>query len=567
MPNKQEIALYGIIAAIVIAVVAYVLLGSVFSSSYNISVKLSQTERNVTYPYQTSHYILNITNKGRNDVGGLLIGYYLDGVEQNTTTVSIPAGQSIQIVRNYTYPTAGPYTFEAVADPGHILDLVNRSAAQRSVTTNVTPASLPNVYTSLPNNNITLTQSFNLGGYGMISASAMAQRYNVMLTNRFFGPAGVIVAKVFQNIYPFTANAYGTYDVYTNNTIAYSTWLQGTVNPQIIGAVISSFGAAFINVNEGKTTIGFTPINNSVSMCVLYSDGWTKIVSYYNATFNGTCLGLATVTYAPNESLLLTNAIKQNPDVTHFQSGFIYTNSPVIGSALTYQGKNLTATNIFENNYGLFISSIRKRPTPLNISTIKNATCYGLIYYNNGTSICSYIIPTRTGNYSLPYGLINTTYVTSNYMVNIYSLVNNTQLVAAHNNAVHIISLLGINESSLFWNKVYNNMCSFGNQSIGCNFLSYERTANTTLINISVKNKLPGSLKINSLNCELVEIYNATIINKVLGSGDSSNFTVQCRAPALAPTATLVTTYIFKLNYTYNSTTRIINGTLNVTNQ
>lgn len=568
MSGKNTAIYYAIIVIIVVAAVAvYVFESGLLGSSYNISVTMSQKGAgSITYPYQTSQYTINVTNKGSNRISNLLIGYYLDGIEKNTTTVSIPAGESVVIVKNYTYPTPGPYIFEAVADPGRVLNIPDRNSTQSSITTNVSVPTLPDVYTSIPNLNISTTQSFALNEYGIIGASAMAQRYDIGLVNMFMGPTGEMSAKIFQNIYPFTANAYGAYASYSNNAEAYTVWLQGTINPQLIGVVITSFGLPVQALNESTGTIGYVAINNTTSMCTFYSGGWTKIITYYNNSMQGTCIDLSTVEYKSNESTLLTGLVKGNSNLTHYQSGFMYTNSSILGSSLKYSHSNLTATNIFGNNYGVFISSITKLARPINTSNITNSTCYGLIYSSNGVNVCSYVIPTRTGNYSLPYGLINSSYITNDYILNMYSLVNNTQLLSAHDNAANLMGRIGINGSSVVWNPVYKNQCNFGNSSsIGCDLYNYS-TQNSTA-RIGITNMLPGSIRVNSLNCELIDIYNATVFNTTIASDSSANFTVTCSLPSVSPSVSLVTTFLLRLNYTYGSVTSTVNGTLNVTNQ
>ncbi len=564
MVALKEIAIYIILAIVVVAVVVFVLSSGLFKSSYDIRVTLSQENTGILYPYQTSHYTINITNRGHRTVSNLLIGYYLDGIEQNTTTVSIPPGQSVVMVKNYTYPTAGPYTFEASADPGHILDIVNRNYSQSSVTTNVTPATLPDVYTSIPNTNITGTQSFTVDEGGVIGSAAIAQRYNISLINKLFLPAEGISTKIFENSYPFTANVYGAYAAYSDNTVAYTAWFQGTVTPQIISTIISSFGPKVRTISGNQGLMSYAPINGTTSMCTFYSGGWTKIIAYYNASMPSTCVNIASDTYSSYESALLTGLIKENTNLTHYQSGFFYTNSSILGSALTYSMLNLTATNIFENNYGIFISSIKRLAYSINVSSFNDSTCYGLIYSSNGIGVCSYIIPTRTGNYSLPYGLVNSSYVTGNYILNIYSLVNNTQLVAAHGNAANLMSRLGVNESSVMWNTVYQNTCAFDNQSIGCTYKGFSKPNTTAYFNIT--NNLPGSMIVNQLNCEISGGFKNVSVNATIAPNSSREFTQLCNTIPLSSTA-LQTSYMLILNYTYNNVTTILNGTLNVTNQ
>lgn len=564
MPEIKEIALYCLLALVVIVAVLYVFSNGFLNSSYDVHVSLSQTSHNVTYPYQTLHYLVNITNKGNNQVNNLLVAVYLNNVQQSSKTISIPPRQSVVMLENYTYPAPGPYELDVVADPGHILEVKNRTSAQNTLITNVTSPTLPDVYTSIPNTNISNTQSFTFTEAGIIGSSAIAQRYNLSLVNRFFGPGEGISAKVFENIYPFTANIYGAWAEYNDNSTAYTAWLQGTTNPEIIGAVISSFGTTVQNMSYGGGSLGFAAINKTTSMCTFYSDGWTKIISYYNNSGPGTCITIARSSYASNESTVLLNAVKNNKNLTHFQSGFFYLNSSVLGSALSYANNNITTTNLFENNYGVFISSIKRLGSGINVSAANNSTCYGLIYNSNSTNICSYFIAPRNGNYTLPFAMINSSYLTSNYIINIYSLVNNTQLVSAHDNAAHLISLLGVNENSVVWNPVFKNSCMFDNQSIGCTFDQFSKANDTAYFNIT--NGLPDALRVNQLNCEEGAGFKNTTVNETIAPHSSKLFIQSCSVLPV-PVSSIVINFMLLLNYTYNNSTRMLNGTLNVSNQ
>jgi hypothetical protein len=572
MVDFKEIALYAIIAIVVIAVVVVIFATGILKGSYAVNVSLSQLGSNVTYPYQTVYYEANISNRGSGQINNMLVSFYLNGVQESSQMVSIPAGRSVSFRKNYTYSSPGPYSLDVVTDPGHVMNIADRTAAQNAITTNVSRPSLPDVYSSIPNSNISSTQSFTFDEQGIISSSAIAQRYNITLVNRFFGPDQGVSAKIFQNIYPFTANIYGAWAEYNGNSIAYTAWMQGTINPAIIEAVISSFGTRIENVSTSSGTVGFAEINRTTSMCVFYSGGWTKMISYYNNSKSPTCATIAASQYNSNESAVLLAAIKNNSELTHFQSGFFYLNSSSLGSSLTYSKTNVTATNLFSTNFrngsGIFISSIKHVGSAINVSAAKNSTCFGLIYTSNTLSVCSYFIPTRSSNYSaLPFGMINTSYITPNYIINMYSLVNNTQLISAHENAAHLISLLGVNESSVVWNPVYKSGCHLTNQSsnsIGCVFDNFAYTNATAYFNIT--NGLPGSIRINRMNCELVGGYQNVTVNKTIAAYSSNEFAEPCNAPAV-PISSIETSYELLINYTYKNTTRIINGTFNVSNQ
>lgn len=566
MPELKEIAIYGILALVVVIIVIYLVSGTqlIGSKSYSVNVSFSQQGAGAVYPYQTSYYTVNVTNTGHKQINGILIGFYLNGQSQNTTTVSLPPGKSVDLKMNYTFPAAGSYEFEAVADPGHVLKISDRQSAQSTINANITEAELPNVYTSIPNGNISKTQSFTLNEEGEIETAAIAERYNISILNKLFGPAENVELKIFENAYPFTAKIYGAYAMYNDNSIAYTAWVQGTINPSVVGVVISSFGHTVNQLNNSINSMTYSKIDNRTSICVFYSSGWTKIVSYYNNSKPMSCRDIAGNIYVPSESVSLTNLVRNGTDISHYQSGFFYTNSSVIGSALSYDNHNVTATNLFENNYGVFVSSIKRLNNSINVSEYGNSTCYGLIFNVSNVSICSYIIPTRTGNVSLPYGLVNSSYITSNYIINMYSLVNNTQLVAAHSNAANLMSRLNVTSRSILWGSIFKNSCNFENQSIGCTFVRFVNTNSTAYFNIT--NNLPKPLRINTLNCEIAPGFANVTINQTIAPNESREFGQLCNVIAI-PAASAQKSFTLILNYTYGNTTTSTTGMLNVSTQ
>ena len=557
--DKNEIAIYAVIAVVIIAAVAFLLRGS-FAQSYGVSVRLSQSATSAhLYPYQSTEYVINITNTGNNRINDLLVGFYLNGQELSANTISIPAGQSVQLIRNYTYLGPGRYGFQAVADPGGVLDIRDRNATSSSVSVNVSTPETPNVYSSIPNNNIRSTQSFTFDGTGGLGISTIAGRYDITLLDEMLGPSNQIMGKVFENVYPYTANAYGAYAQYSNGSEAYAAWIQGTLTPQMVRIVVSSFGKRFSYSGYG---MNYSRISNTTSICTGYSNGWTKVYSYYNATNPGTCATMAESTYVPYESNILVNAASDNA-LRHYQSGLFYTNSIILGSSLGYSSGNLSATNIFEIDYGMFISTITKLSSTRNTLAFSNSTCYGLSYSENGVNVCSYVLqPVGIVNSTLPYGLVNSTYLASNYSINMYSLVNNTQLLAAHYNAANLFGRLGVNESSVKWGLAFKNSCMFSNSSIGCKYVNFTIN-NTAYINLTNRNTNP--IRINTLGCMISPGFPNESINMTVGPGSSIKLAEPCSLLEVPITAAQYD-FTLLLNYTYLNQTHVAAGVLNVTN-
>src|SRR5208283_4879163 len=212
---------------------------------------------------------------------------------------------------------------------------------QSSVLVNVNAPEIPNVYKSVPNSNVSKTQSFTMSGTGMYSTEALAQTYELTVADNMFGPSKSVMTKLFGNLYGFVADAYGAYVGYSNNTSAYTLWLQGTLDPRFVDYVLSTFRVPQSNVTVDGTTVGLTRIDNQTSLCTYYSNGWTKLLTYYNNSRSTTCLSMIGKSYAPNESAVLVVSLNNSKELTHYQSGFLYTGSQSLGSSLFYSNQSV----------------------------------------------------------------------------------------------------------------------------------------------------------------------------------------------------------------------------------
>ncbi|MGD0729213.1 MAG: CARDB domain-containing protein [Candidatus Micrarchaeaceae archaeon] len=579
MVDYKEIVIYVIIAVVVIAVALFILKGGFITSTPNLSVTLSNYG-NATYPYQTSHFIINVTNEGTSPVSNLLFGFYLNGVQISTNTITLPSKESVLLIRNYTYQEPGNFYFQAIADPGHLLSVKNRTSLQSSITINISAPENANIYNALPVNNINNTQSFTVTGTGAADAAEIRSKYDIAQFGYIIGPGGSVPLRMYADLFGYIAKANGAYIQYNNKSVAYTSWLQGTVDPAAVKIIINSFG---IKNAQSSNNVTYAKLDNNTSMCFYYDQGWTKIYTYDNSTIivnttnainsnsviitnkvsstNATCLDLVRKSYQSNMSQVLVGILKNDSKLARYQNGFVYTNSTTTGLLLSYSKLNLTATNLFQNDFGIFSSSIDKLHSPLSINGI-NFTCYGLIYNNTktNTSICSYLIPAINYSVNLPYGFVNTTYVTSNYIFNLYSLVNSSSLVAAHENGAKLIEALGVNAISGQWLSPFKNECTLENDSLPCKFVSFNATTGNATANIT--NLFNSSIRINQINCELAGGFKNITVGNTINSNSTLTLAMHCNALNI-PTSE-IKNYMLIMNYTYNNRTRIANGYFNV---
>ncbi len=548
---------YGIFAAIVvIAVVAAVI--KLLSPGISASVSLS-TNTVVTYPYQTSYFSVRVDNTGKTSISKLVIGFYLNGNAVHYSTVDVPAGSSNTVYENYTYQAGGNYSFSAIADPAHVANMKDRNNAQSSLEVQIQQPESPDIYTSLPNVSIAYTHSFTMSGRGLIASAATAEGYNVSVYTDMFSPAKNVLTKLFENLYVFVAYVNGAYVRYSDNRTASAIWLQGTLQAPLVGYVLSTFHFNQSNYTMNGTEISYAKVNNQTSICYLYTKGWTKIFTYYNASADGSCKDFAGSYYAPDESNAIVAQIKANKNLTKYQSGFFYTNSTTLGSGLSLSDNSgLAGLIVFQNQYGFFTSYIQ------NTSAFSETapTCKGMLATYGNTSICSvYVAP--SSNSTQGFGMVNTTELTGNYRISLYSLVNQSNLLAAHQNGASLINALHITPS-IEWKSAFVSTCAIDNASIGCNVMRFDYYNSTAYLRI--ENRLANALTINTFSCYSPGLRQNETVGVQVASNSTASITARCYNIPVGGIASAYTDYALSMNYTYSGITQTVTGLLNVTN-
>jgi hypothetical protein len=574
MTMAENTLMYGIVA--IVAVLVFV--GAVFavnmlgSPSYDVSIGLNSNSTGAIYPYQATAFNIVVTNGGSREVVGLPVAFYVNGQQRNYSTYAVPAHQSITVPEVYTYLNSGGYLFTAVADPGNVIKITNRSSASKSVGLTAMPSEQANVYGSIPNANMVYTDSFTTSGTGLLSGSLMAKLYNISSLLGINGEDGGILAKTYQDLYPYVSVANGAFSTYSNGSSSYVSWIQGTVNPSEVGLIIASFGKRVVEVPTAIGTVDYAAVGNEISACSYYQGGWTKIIEYYNASRAGTCLGIAGSNYTPTEGNILVSALKSTRIGTILTanqinatkqiqwSHFYYNNATILGQMVEYSTNVVAASTLTQlsSPQSVFLSRITK--IPANIVRI-NSTCLGLTADVNGSSVCSTVLPTATTYGNTSYGAVYTRYISSNYTVELYSLIGSSDLVFAHDNAAELISRLGINGSSVKWVSPFKDQCGFSS-GFGCNF-TVNKSSGYAVITITNRNYT--SVSLNNITCSLGGGFPATGLNGTVGLGQNITISAPCQSIAI-PGFSASTDYDLNLGYTYRGVKRLVNGTLNVSN-
>jgi subtilase family serine protease len=204
--NQKTLLLYITLATVVAAAAAVIVIHFAFLGVYSLNVTVNTNTTGRIYPYQTSRFAITVKNTGASQINDLILGFYMNGTELQHYTITVPSHESVTLRYNYTYTTGGPFDFQAVADPGSLLNIANRSNAQSGVLVKVSAPEIPNVYKSVPNSGISETQSFTMSGTGMYSTEALAQAYELKVVNNMFGSLKSVMTKLFGNLYGFVAD-------------------------------------------------------------------------------------------------------------------------------------------------------------------------------------------------------------------------------------------------------------------------------------------------------------------------------------------------------------------------
>lgn len=558
--NYKTVLVYSAIVIIVAVAVAYIL-SSRFNSAYSISVTLRANVPATPYPFQTGYFRADINNTGSGTATDVPLLIYLNGNPIGSYKVTLPPGKGGAIAWNYTFPYNGAYNFQAIADPGYVFKISNRSAAQGSISVNVSPAQIPKVYSSIPNDNITYTQSFILLENGSAAVSTMALGYNTNILNGIMGPARSVMLRTLQDLSDTINLVVGAVAYYPGNQIAYTAWVQGTINPALVGAVVNSFSVPESSISANGTKAAFSRVSNTTSMCFYYSNGWTRIISYYNSTGDATCANISRTAYSGSAGSLVLGVNNSTAKLQKLSTVFVYSNSTYLGSALSYRNGTYGAASIFTNQYGTFASYLQRNAAPVNLSV--NSTCNGIIYPVGNVFICSSAI-SPISNSGETTDMINETEVTSNYTASLYSFVNRTNLLLANNAGISLILSLNLSNRSAGWNSTFINTCSMANVSLTCTVVHFSHTNYTAVIGIT--NLFGSPIVLHMIACFSPDVKQVQAINSTIIPGQTVNVTTTCTNPPIS-LGTISTTYDIALNYTELGIAKNATGQMNIINQ
>jgi hypothetical protein len=563
--RNKNIVVYAAIAVIVLVGV-YAFASSALNPSYSISMQLSPaTQPSTLYPYNTTILHLYINNTGGADISSLPVVLYLNGVALQTLDIqSLPPDHVSQENFSYTYPSSGSYNFSVIADPSHLFNIQNRQAAETSFTAKVYAAELPNVYLSIPNNGIMDTQSFSFTKNGTGEALYLDSNYSLQQFSDIFDGNVPALMQIFKPLFPYIGYFNGAYANYTNGTAAYTAWVQSGASAADMAVLLNRYNYSISNFTVGSEPAFYTKLNATTSMCMYYDQGWTKIVVYGNDSSASTCRDIIMHTYSGSESNTLVQQLKADPVMFNYQNitraynanipTFIYEGAYPIGSSIASDNGVLTTINFFQtyatnSSSGAFFAGLMKRNIPP-ANSMQRLCFDGIVFNGNTANVCSRYTSTSTGYFGEPI-LLNSTQITSNYTISLYSLVNGSIAPAAHLDAVALMQSLKLNESRVHWKSMYQNSCIFNaSEQIGCGFVGVNISSYAP--SFTLTNNYPSKITLQNVSCSYDAQPKVTPIDVVMQPGNTLSFSVPC---SLSPPLGFVVGIQESLNATY-----IVNG-------
>ncbi|MGA3020437.1 MAG: CARDB domain-containing protein [Candidatus Micrarchaeales archaeon] len=535
----NEKYLWVIIAAVILLAAVY--FRYFYQPTIGIELSIGGRVEQPLYPYQKVMLLINASNNGSSAISNMSIGVIVNGNLSTLYKVTLPVGKQTTISYNYSPVTTGNFTISAVADPGRLYNLADRSKAIANMNFAVSKADKPNPLDFLPSHNISEIASENLTRGGYLISAYIWNQYNLTrfsLTgsrelNMFLLPILNLTSYYINNI--TIANA-----KYSGNAGVYSLWIKGYLSPNIFSVAASAAGLRWSNVTTGIGRVTSVRITNNTTFCSWYSGGWMKTLSYQG---NRTCTDLLNETDLQHQPL--SGGIgKQLYEKTLIPNASSLGNFSGIGNNITYAARLL----LF-NNASFIYASVAN-------NTLKNATCFGVISSINNSHYCSSYVFPQSGKIGA-FSLIRTTAYVNTYNLTVMSLVNTSAVLTQVPIAVDAIKNFNISGNYLQFKSGITNTCSLGS-NFGCENLTYLNG----IISFKITNKMNESVGLREISCYTFRSLFATTLSTSLSKGNATNITADCYGVAgkLSGVALGLNLKLL-LNYSEANMTHLVNGT------
>lgn len=511
-----------------------------YQAQIGIALSLNTTGLNTSlYPYQRFSLPIVVNNTGSGAIENLSLGVFINGNLTVPYKVTLPQGKQAIIRYNYTPSIPGNYDIMVSADPGKLYNIADRSKTSASVTLRVGAPETAAAYGLVPAANLTSLHNTNFGKGGYIVQAYLSNNYKVSdfalidsaQISRLLTP---LLNSTFNDIYNMSVSTAR----YGNGDSAYSIWIRGYLNPDVVLALFSNASSVLSQKVSLQPfgNITYLTLPNYTTLCGWYSGGWLKLFGYVGSR---TCYQI-------------------------LSSGTLNGTAQSFGKLPLLENVSALANYTGEDGNTKYAATLSLTPTSFIYARISNSTgatnasdvCYGIADSANGMSYCStYISPIsgHIGNLSL----VRTTAYIAGYNASVFSLSNSSKLLYQVPININVIRRFGISGNYLQFQSALSSTCSL-NASFPCSNTTFENGT----IKVTVENNLGSDVRLGSLGCYAHGAFAATSLgNATVAAGKSANLTATCFSNGAKLSGILVNLNLnLLLNYTVANRTQTLPG-------
>ncbi|MGB9732594.1 MAG: CARDB domain-containing protein [Candidatus Micrarchaeia archaeon] len=468
-----------LIAAFFVAVVLVALyIRFSYQPPVNIAVAISNYNATV-FPFEKVSIPISVKNLGSSDIKGMGFEVLVNGNMSRLYSLTIPSGKEATLYFNFTPDSYGSFNITAIADPAKLYSIVDRSKTSSSIMLKVAPPEALRAYAPINPNGIVQLKEANLTATGALAALYLYSNYSLQGFRLFdLNLPYTLFSSLIGLTYNYINQIGVAYANYTNGSSIYSMWLRGYINKGAIESALSAVNANYTTIPKNGENVIFAKISNNTTLCSWYANGWIKNIVFKSSSGNGSCLDLVGLNYSnPLPASLPTNLENFSPSNTvalgDIESYYFPTNSPSVAKIISYS--NAFVIPYISTNLGSII-------------------CYGIVSNVTNQSYCStYLFQTSHKIGAL--GLVRTTTYIPPYNFSVFSLVNQSAILATVPINIGLIQELGAKGSSLSFISGFTNTCRLANFSC-----INPKFSNGQLI-LTLKNVMNSSVRISGISC------------------------------------------------------------------
>ena len=247
----------------IVAVAAVAVYYRSLSSNPQIGISVAFLSQNLShsmYQYQQVSLPISVKNTGSAEISNFDIGLFVNGTLYKTYSISnLPPGRSADLFLNYTFQGSGQYSFSAIADPGHLYNIPNRTSTAAYENFSVSAAAQPNPLSNLPTANRSFYSTYSYRTLGLILSIYLSKVYNQSAFSiSGISPFNNYIYPLLNTTSPYVANLDAAYAGYKNGSSIMSFWMDGYLSPSVFSIASQAKGLYNTNYTINNSTVSFS---------------------------------------------------------------------------------------------------------------------------------------------------------------------------------------------------------------------------------------------------------------------------------------------------------------------